>query len=104
MSTIPNVQKMTEAADSAFTAAHNIVDAMVDGSRKQIKDLTVEVAAALGKEPKEILGFVNYFVHKTDIAYVTRGKKGGLIKGVRPAKVVKVKRVKKADAPPTDSQ
>jgi hypothetical protein len=73
MSTIPSVQKMTEAADSAFTAAHKIVEAMPDGSRKQIKDLTMEVATTLGKDPKKVIGFVNHFVHETDIAYVTRG-------------------------------
>ena len=97
MSTIPNVQKMTEAADSAFSAAHKIVDAMTDGSRKQIKELTLEVATVLGTDPKEVSGFINHFVHKTDIAYVTRGKNGGLIKGTRPAKVVKPKKVKKTD-------
>lgn len=97
MSTVPNVQRMTEEADNAFNAAHRIVEAMADGSRKQIKELTVEVANALGKEPKKVSGFVNHFVHETDIAYVTRGKNGGLIKGTRPAKVVKPKKTKKAD-------
>lgn len=97
MSTIPNVQKMTEAADNAFNAAHRIVEAMADGSRKQIKELTQEVALALGKEPKQVSGFIDHFVHETDIAYVTRGKNGGLIKGTRPAKVVKAKKAKKTD-------
>jgi hypothetical protein len=97
MSTIPNVQKMTEEAESAFNAAHRIVESMSDGSRKQIKELTMEVAAVLGKDAKKVSGFVNHFVHETDIAYVTRGKNGGLIKGTRPAKIVKPKKAKKED-------
>ncbi len=97
MSTIPDVQKMNETADRVFTAAHNIVDAMTNGSRKQIKDLAAEVSVVVGMEPKQVLGFVNHYVHETTIAYVTRGKKGGLIKGVRPAKVVKAKKVKSDD-------
>ncbi len=97
MSTNPNVQSMTETADRIFEAANTIVEGMLPGSRKEIKKLAVEVGAAVGMEPKEVLGFVNHFAHKTDIAYVTRGKNGGLIKGVRPVRVVKPKKVKKAD-------
>lgn len=94
MSTDNEVQEMTEDARIIFTSAYAIVSKMDDGSRKQIKDLAAEVSADVGMEPKKVLGFVNHFVHKTKIAYVTRGKKGGLIKGQRPAKVVK-KRTKK---------
>lgn len=105
MSTIPNVQRMNEDADRVFTAAYQIVESMATGSRKQIKDLAADVSAATGMNPKRVLGFMNYFVHEVDIAYVTRGKNGGLIKGVRPVKVAKVKKAKKvADtAPATDS-
>ncbi len=98
MSTNPNVQSMTETADRIFEAANTIVEGMQPGSRKEIKKLAVEVGAAVGMEPKEVLGFVNHFAHKTDIAYVTRGKNGGLIKGVRPVKVAKPKKVKAAPA------
>ncbi len=94
-----NTQGMTDTANRIFVAAEGIVEQMTDGSRKQIKDLAAEVSAEVGMEPKRVLGFINHFVHFTDIAYVTRGKKGGLIKGVKPAKVVKVKRVKKISAP-----
>ena len=97
MSTNPNVQSMTETADRIFEAANNIVESMQPGSRKQIKELAVDVGAVVGMEPKEVLGFVNHFAHKTNIAYVTRGKNGGLIKGVRPIRVAKPKKVKKAD-------
>jgi len=97
MSTNSNVQEMTDTADRVFVAANGIVEDMTDGSRKQIKDLATEVSIVLGMDPKQVLGFINYFVHKINIAYVTRGKRGGLIKGVKSAKVVKVKRVKKTD-------
>ncbi len=102
MSTNPNVQSMTETADRIFEAANTIVEGMAQGTRKQIKDLAVDVGAAVGMEPKEVLGFVNHFAHKTNIAYVTRGKNGGLIKGVRPVKIDKPKKTKKADADSAD--
>jgi hypothetical protein len=103
MSTNPNVQSMTETADRIFEAAHTIVEGMALGTRKQIKELAVAVGSAVNMDPKRVLGFINHFVHETDIAYVTRGKNGGLIRGVRPVKVVKPKRVKKVAAPVVDA-
>lgn len=102
MSSNNDVLSMTETAKEIFTAANSIVEQMQVGERKQIKDLAADVASALNVEPKKVLGFVNHFAHETTIAYVTRGKKGGLIKGTRPARVVKVKKAKKADS--TNSQ
>jgi hypothetical protein len=97
-----NVKSMTETAQKIFEAAESILEKMSAGERTQLKDLAVNVGNVVGMEPKRVLGFVNHFAHETNIAYVTRGKKGGLVKGTRPAKVVKVKRVKKVD-PATDS-
>ena len=54
------------------------------------KELAQAVGTAVTMEPKQVLGFVNHFAHNTDIAYVTRGKNGGIIRGTKPAKVVKV--------------
>lgn len=88
---------MVETAESIFEAANTIVSAMAVGTRKQIKELAVEVGAAVNMEPKRVLGFVNHFAHHTDIAYVTRGKNGGIIRGTRPSKDAKVKKSKKAD-------
>ena len=76
-------------------AAHNAISEMADGQRVQIKDLAQTVGLAVSKSPKEVLGFVNYFAHKTKIAYVTRGKNGGVIKGTKPVKTDKVKKAKK---------
>ena len=94
------VHSMVETAKTIFNATQHIVDAMPDGSRKQIKNLACEVATAVSMEPKEVLGFVNHFVHHTDVAFVTRGKNGGLVKGTKTAKPAKVAkpRVKKAKA------
>lgn len=89
-------EKMTETAQTCFDAADSIVEAMADGSRIQIKDLAAQVSTMVGMEPRQVLGFVDHYVHKTDIAYVTRGKNGGLIKGQKPAKVVKPKKAKPA--------
>jgi len=93
-------QTMTDTAQRIFETADSIIEAMNVGERKQIKELAVDVGTALGMETKKVLGFVNHYAHESDIAYVTRGKKGGIVKGTRPAKVVKVKRVKKVDAAP----
>lgn len=96
-----DVFSATEDAKKSFTAASLIIGAMKEGDRKQIKDLVIEVAAALNTEAKEVVGFVNHYAHHNTESYVTRGKKGGLIKGTRPVKVVKVKKAKKTDT--TDS-
>jgi len=93
MNTDFKVEKMTETAKLVFETALQIVKGMSEGDRKQIKDLAMEVSSAVGMEPKRILGFINHFVHECEpLAYVTRGKKGGLIRGIRPAKVVKAKK------------
>lgn len=93
-----DVSDMMEPIQAVLEAAQSVVEKMQDGERKQIKDLAEDVGGLLNRNPKEIFGFVNHFAHNTKIAYVTRGKKGGLVKGTRPAKVVKVK------APSSDTQ
>lgn len=98
------VQAATETAGQIFEATYTVLAKMADGDRIQIKQLAQDVSLLVGLDSKRVLGYVNDFAHQTDIAYVTRGKKGGIIKGTRPAKVVKAKKVKKADtASVTDS-
>ena len=101
MSTNANIKSMLEDMERILEAAHTTISSMQPGNRKQIKELAQDVGMALGQDPKEVLAFVNYYAHKTDIAYVTRGKNGGIIKGTKPVKVAKVKKVKKADSAPT---
>ena len=71
---------------------------MTEGDRIQIKQLAQTVGLAVAKDPKDVLGFVNHFAHHTSLAYVTRGKNGGIIKGVRPVRVVKPAKKVKVDA------
>jgi hypothetical protein len=98
--TNPDIEKMVLNSRRAYEAAQHVIDSMQLGQRIQIKDLAKDVGLVLALDPKEVLGFVNHFAHHSSVAYVTRGKKGGVIKGVRPAKVVKVAKVKKVKAPP----
>jgi len=88
MNSNPNIQTMLETVETIFTATHNALIALPDGGRVQIKELAKTVGLTVGLDPKLILGFVNHFVHNTDVAYVTRGKNGGVIKGIKPVKAV----------------
>jgi len=80
---------MLETVERIFEATHATVESMNDGERIQLKELAQTVGLAVAMEPKHVLGFVNHFVHNSDIAYVTRGKNGGVIKGVKTAKPAK---------------
>ena len=103
MSTNANIRSMLETVERIFEAAHVAIESMAIGDRIQIKELAQTVALAVAMEPKHVLGFVNHFAHHTDIAYVTRGKNGGIIRGTKPVKVDKPKKAKKtAAAPATD--
>lgn len=84
-----NVESMTEFSKQVFEATLQVVESMNDGDHMQLKQLTAVVALAVAKDPKEVLGFVNHFVRHTNVAYVARGKNGGLVKGVKSVKVVK---------------
>lgn len=91
-----DVERVTAFSKQVYEAAENAVEAMQDGERMQIKHLAQVVGLAVAKEPKVVLGLVNLYAHDTSLAYVTRGKNGGIIRGTKPVKVVKAsKRVKK---------
>ena len=91
------IKNMLETVERVFSAAQATVEGLQDGQRMQIKDLASAVGLAVAMEPKQVLGFVNHFVHNTEIAYVTRGKNGGIIRGTRPVKVVKAPKKAKTD-------
>lgn len=94
-----DVERMTAFSKQVFEAAEHAISAMQDGERMQIKQLAQVVGLALAKNPKEVLGFVNHYAHDNSLAYVTRGKNGGIIRGTKPVKVVKAgKKQKKVDA------
>ncbi len=95
-----DVERMTAFSKQVYEAAEHAVEVMQDGERMQIKQLAQVVGLALAEDPKKVLGFVNHFAHDTSLAYVTRGKNGGIIRGTKPAKVVKTsKRQKKVATP-----
>lgn len=99
MSTKTDVEKATTFSQKVYEVAENTIQAMQDGERMQIKQLAQVVGKALSEDPKVVLGFVNYFAHRNSLAYVTRGKNGGIIRGSKPIKVVKAgKKQKKVDA------
>lgn len=105
MSNDSNIQAMLTDIQKVLEATHTIVNGMQPGERKQIKQLAEDVSAVVGRNTKEVLGYVNDYAHRIEsanIAYVTRGKNGGLIRGTRPAKVVKPKKVK-TDTSSSDS-
>lgn len=80
---------MMETVEQIFEATHATIESMDMGERIQLKELAQTVGLAVAMEPKHVLGFVNHFVHNSDIAYVTRGKNGGVIKGTKPEKLAK---------------
>jgi hypothetical protein len=95
MSNNANIQEILKDIEQVMEAAHLVLETMQVGDRKQIKELAQDVSLMVAKEPKDILGFVNHFAHNTNIAYVTRGKNGGIVRGTRPVKTVKApKKVK----------
>jgi hypothetical protein len=96
-----NIQLQLATVEKIFKSTHETLTSMADGDRIQLKELAKVVGLACGMEPKQVLSFVNHFVHNTDVAYVTRGKKGGIVKGEKPVKVEKPKKAKKDDT--TDS-
>ena len=90
-----NIESQLKTIETVLEATAVVISQMNDGDRMQVKKLAEQVGVAVGMEPKHVLGFVNHFAHNTDIAYVTRGKNGGIVKGVKVIKPAKVsKRVK----------
>lgn len=89
-----DIELMVSTSRQVFESAKAVIDAMNEGERIQIKDLVKTVSLVLVKDPKEVLCFINHFAHNTTSAYITRGKKGGIVKGIRPIKVVKISKTK----------
>lgn len=82
------VESMLQEIGLILTATETNIESLSEGERIQMKDLAAAVGLAVAKEPKAVLNFVNHYVHNTALAYVTRGKKGGIIRGVKPVKAI----------------
>lgn len=90
--TSANIEKELKIVENVYKQTQAVIDGMPsdgEGKRMQIKDMAETVGVALGMVPKDILHMVNRYVHNAVGGYVTRGKKGGFIKGVKPLKVDK---------------
>jgi hypothetical protein len=86
-----SVTAMLETVGRVFEATFHSVDSMNNGERIQLKELAQTVGLAVAMDPKDVLGFVNYYVHNSDIVYVSRGKNGGVIKGTKNVKSILAK-------------
>ena len=98
-----NIESQLKTIETVLEAAARVIGQMNDGDRMQVKKLAEEVAASVGMDTKHVLGFVNHFAHNTDIAYVTRGKNGGIVKGVKVVKAPKAPKKAKSDSDSGDS-
>ena len=100
-----NMDSMLDAVKKIFNETQTVIDSIADGGRKQIEEVAEVVSVALNTDSKEVLSFVNHYLHKVEqfgIGYVTRGKMGGFIKGIRPVKVIKTPAVAPVNMAPLD--
>lgn len=98
MSQNKEIKTMLETVETVFNATHTALSSMQDGERTSLKDLAKTVGLSVSLDPKQVLKFVDHFVHNTTVAYVARGQNGGIVKGVKTAKTVKpAKKVVKSD-------
>ena len=81
-----SMEEMMQSINRIFEATQATIDSMTEGDRIQLKDLAQTVGLVVASDPKYVLGFVNHFVHNSNVAYVSRGKNGGVIKGRKPAR------------------
>jgi hypothetical protein len=84
------VKEMLSDVERVLTATSKAVSAMSDGARMSLKNLTNQVATELGREPSKVVGLVTLFAHNTKLAHVSRGAEGGVIRGQKVTKPVKV--------------
>lgn len=93
-----NIPVILKSIEEVLQATRTVVEGMQQGERKQIKELAALVGTILSKDPKEVLNLISLFAHNTNIAYVTRGKNGGVVRGVKPAKTIKLGKKAQVDS------
>lgn len=84
------VKSLLHSVEKVFVATSDVVKGMSDGDRMAMKDLANTVALAVGKPSKDVLAYVHAFVHDTKAGHVSKGPKGGFVKGEKSVKVAKV--------------
>ncbi len=75
--------------DNIFIQTQMVIDGIALGNRMQLKEMAEAVSAAMGLDAKSVALYVSDYAHNAEGGYVTRGKKGGFIKGVKPVKILK---------------
>lgn len=98
-----NREKLLEKVDNVFKQTQVVIDGIAAGNRMQLKEMAEAVGIALSIEPKAIAHYVSDYAHNCSDGYVTRGKKGGFIKGARPVKSPKPVVVPAPPSPVLDS-
>lgn len=84
-----NVKSLLSSVEKVFTATQDAFDKMKDGDRITAVNLAAQISSSLSLSSKDTLELVVFFVHHSDDVYISRGKNGGIIKGVKPVKVAK---------------
>ncbi len=77
---------MMTIVNSVFTTINSTISEMADGDRHQLKDLSKIISDKTGADMETASAFVDYFSHNTNMGYVSRGKRGGFVKGSKPSK------------------
>ena len=101
MNTEENIKQQIAIVEQIYRETQAVIDGMPtegDGRRMEVGAMAELVSAAVGMAPKDVLHMVNRYAHNNLNGYVTRGKKGGFIKGVKPVKVEKTSDVQAINA------
>lgn len=84
------ITNMFQSLTPIFQAAYDFCIARPLNSRMPSKEIIVQVAKNLGMSFADVSGALGYFLHQTEsqgIGYITRGKNGGWVRGVRKVSV-----------------
>lgn len=77
------LQQITDSVNSAITAASDVISEMAEKERISIDTLATRVAAKSGIDAASALKFATFVAHNLEGVYVSRGKFGGVVKGIR---------------------
>jgi hypothetical protein len=98
METNTAIDRISNSDKIIYSTVLSAIQDMNDGTSMPIDDLTEQVNETLEMPFNELRPFVAHFARsiETDkIAYVSTGKFGGVVKGVRPDKTAKTKKTTK---------
>jgi len=90
-----NITQVIDTVSTILTATNSIVESMSEGDRKHMNTLVNEVAIATSMDTKKVENFVHHFVRTTNLAFVQRGKLGGVVRGQKPVTLVKAGKLTK---------